>query len=97
MADLDLRQERRDLLVSELRAALEAEVPGSRTSLRGSLASGMADPYSDIDACWVVPDDKFVLAVESVSNAVRSAHPCCHCASTLTSHGRTGDAWCSSD
>ncbi len=75
MADLDLRPQRRALLVSELRAALEAEVPGSRTSLRGSLASGMADPYSDIDICWLVPDDRFAVAVESASAAIRSAHP----------------------
>lgn len=75
MADLDLRPERRELLVFELRAALEAEVPSSRTSLRGSLASGTADLYSDIDVCWLVPDDRSTVAVDSVSATLRSTHP----------------------
>jgi hypothetical protein len=46
VADLDLRPERRGQLAAGLRAELEAFVPGSVTALRGSLATGTADPYS---------------------------------------------------
>jgi len=63
VADLDLRPERRNGLVARLRADLEAAVPGSTTSLRGSLATGSADAYSDIDLCWVVEDAELARAV----------------------------------
>src|SRR4051812_48165606 len=66
MADPDLRPELRDELAARLRAGLEAVVPGSSTSLRGSLASRTADPYSDIDLCWVVEDESFATAVSGV-------------------------------
>ena len=72
VADLDLRTERRELLAAELRAALTAAIPGSQTGLRGSLASGTADRYSDIGLCWVVPDDRFAVAVDNAVKAVRS-------------------------
>jgi hypothetical protein len=72
MADLDLRPERRDQLAAGLRAELEALIPGSATDLRGSLASGTADPYSDIDLCWVVGDKTFTTAVSAAAElAVR--------------------------
>jgi hypothetical protein len=72
MADLDLRPERRDQLAAGLRAELEALIPGSATDLRGSLASGTADPYSDIDLCWVVGDETFTTAVSAAAElAVR--------------------------
>jgi hypothetical protein len=63
MADLDLRGERRGQLAAGLRAELEAFVPGSVTVLRGSLAAGTADSYSDIDLCWVAGDETFGTAV----------------------------------
>jgi hypothetical protein len=72
VADLDLRPERREQLVAELRGALCDAVPGSRAGLRGSLASGTADRYSDIDLCWVVPDSRFAVAVDSAAQAIRS-------------------------
>jgi hypothetical protein len=71
-SDLDLRPERRDRLAAELRAALAAAIPGSRAGLRGSLACGTADPYSDIDLTWIVPDNVFATAVQSVATAVES-------------------------
>jgi DNA polymerase sigma len=55
--DLDLRPEGRERLASNLRAALTAVIPGSQIGLRGSLGAGTADRYSDIDLCWVAPDD----------------------------------------
>jgi len=70
VADLDLRPERRDELLIKLLAALQAWVPGSRTQLRGSLASGSADQYSDIDICWVVPDASFAEAVDTTGAAL---------------------------
>jgi predicted nucleotidyltransferase len=72
VADLDLRPERRELLVSKVRDSLCTAIPDSQTWLRGSLAAGTADRYSDIDICWVVPDDKFTAAVNSVATALRS-------------------------
>ena len=65
MADLDLRPDRRDQLTAELRAGLEALIPGSTTTLRGSLASQTADPYSDIDLCWIAEDESFAAAVSA--------------------------------
>ena len=35
--------------------------------LRGSVASGTADRCSDVDLCWVVPDEMFAAAVEPPS------------------------------
>ena len=67
MADLDLRPERRDQLAAGLRAGLEALVAGSSTTLRGSLAARTADPYSDIDLCWVVGDETFTAAVSAAA------------------------------
>jgi predicted nucleotidyltransferase len=67
MADLDLRPERRDQLAAELRAELEALIPDSSTAVRGSLAAKTADPYSDIDLCWVVRDETFTAAVSAAA------------------------------
>ncbi|MDR2984409.1 MAG: nucleotidyltransferase domain-containing protein [Nocardiopsaceae bacterium] len=70
MADLDLRSQRRAILADELLAALKRSIPGSRSQLRGSLASGAADEYSDIDICWVVPEASFAEAVASAGAAL---------------------------
>lgn len=42
--------------VVQLRRALHAAQPGSVASLRGSLAAGRADAWSDIDLSWRVSD-----------------------------------------
>jgi hypothetical protein len=70
VADLDFRPERRDKLAGKLLAALQGWVPGSRAQLRGSLGSGTADDYSDIDVCWVVPDQDFAEAVDTAGAAL---------------------------
>lgn len=65
----------RDAPASAIRAALERACPGSRTALRGSLASGTADAFSDIDVEWIVPDVRFTACVESAGPALSEAHP----------------------
>ena len=70
VADLDLRLERRHTFASKLLRNLENWVPGSVAELRGSLGSGTADDYSDIDIYWVVPDDSFTEAVDTLGAAL---------------------------
>src|SRR5260370_36228455 len=53
VADFDLRPERRQTFASKLLGNLEDWVPGSVAEIRGSMGSGTADDYSDIDICWV--------------------------------------------
>ncbi|MET9531457.1 nucleotidyltransferase domain-containing protein [Streptomyces sp. NPDC006649] len=71
---MDLDPVRRAVFAQELRIALAAQCPGSVAVLRGSLARGTADAYSDIDLAWTVPDAQFeacVAAVEACLGAVR--------------------------
>jgi len=49
----------RAALAREVCTALKRSCPGSRTELTGSLGSGTADAFSDIDIAWVVPDARF--------------------------------------
>ncbi|MET9021777.1 hypothetical protein ABZV93_17490 [Actinopolymorpha sp. NPDC004070] len=58
-----------------IRATLAEAVPGSVAELRGSLASGSADVYSDVDLGWVVPDDRFGAALGCVSTALATVGP----------------------
>lgn len=44
-------------LAELLRDALLADCPDSQVLLRGSLATGTADEYSDVDLAWIVPDE----------------------------------------
>lgn len=69
-ADLDLRPERRDQLTSKLLAALQGWIPGSIARLSGSLGAGTADDFSDIDICWVVPDQDFTEATDTLGAAL---------------------------
>ena len=55
----------REDLAQRIVARLEKAAPGSTAELRGSLADGGADQYSDIDVFWEVPD---VLFQESVAH-----------------------------
>ena len=54
----------RSSLASAVTDALEQAVVGSTAGLRGSLARGGADRYSDIDAFWEVPDSQFFDAID---------------------------------
>ncbi|WP_328537180.1 nucleotidyltransferase domain-containing protein [Streptomyces sp. NBC_00344] len=56
---MDLAPAIRNALAQRLIDALTAQCPGSRAGLRGSLARGTADAYSDIDLAWTVPDAEF--------------------------------------
>jgi predicted nucleotidyltransferase len=58
-----LDTDERARLVADLLAELTAAVPNSVALLRGSLAAGRADPYSDIDLLWDVPDAAFDAAI----------------------------------
>ena len=75
VVDIDLRHERRAALVDRLTEALRMAVPGSDISLRGSLATGEADQFSDIDLLWVVPGDRFLAAIACVREALASVSP----------------------
>ncbi|RPE79101.1 hypothetical protein EDF28_2917 [Curtobacterium sp. PhB137] len=57
--------------VVQLRRALQAAQPGSGLSLRGSLAEGTADAWSDIDLSWRVSDGDD--ALEALPHALKSA------------------------
>ena len=70
MVDLDLRPGRRQAVLEQITRALAHATKGSEVGLRGSLAVGAADAYSDIDLCWVVPDVQFETAVASVGYAL---------------------------
>jgi hypothetical protein len=58
-----LETDERARLAADLLTELAAAVPGSAALLRGSLAEGRADPYSDIDLLWDVPDAAFGAAI----------------------------------
>jgi predicted nucleotidyltransferase len=58
-----LETDERARLVADLLTELVAAVPGSAALLRGSLAEGRADPYSDIDLLWEIPDADFSAAI----------------------------------
>jgi hypothetical protein len=72
-------RERDRLLAAGLRCA----------ELRGSVASGTADRYSDVDLCWVVPDEMFAAAVEPPSGRSDLRVRWHRCASTPTSLSQT--------
>ncbi|MEV0850425.1 hypothetical protein AB0J21_31985 [Streptomyces sp. NPDC049954] len=58
---------------SLVRSALERACPGSVTRLRGSLAAGRADAYSDMDIEWRVPADRFAVCVREPGTVLREA------------------------
>ncbi len=70
LPDLDLTPERRDRVVRAIRTALESAIHDSLFVLRGSLADGTADPYSDIDAAWLVPDGYLPRAVDQLEETL---------------------------
>lgn len=75
MASLNLDTGIRDALVERIILSLEGAVPGSIALLRGSLAAGNADAYSDIDILWEIPDDRFQVAVNSIGEILSKAGP----------------------
>ncbi len=70
---LDIRV--RNRLARGLVEALALAAPGAQASLRGSLASGRADAYSDIDIRWILPDDSFAAAVARAGSILAAVQP----------------------
>ena len=65
----------RDAVAAALLAALPAAVPGSSAELRGSLAAGTADEFSDIDLLWIVPDRDLLAALVAAEPAAATVAP----------------------
>ncbi len=65
----------RDVFAAALRVALVGACPGSTAVLRGSLAAGTADEFSDVDVLWTVPAAGFGVALAGVSGALGSVQP----------------------
>lgn len=72
---MDLNASVRMSLARRLLASLQQAVPGSTAELRGSLAEGRADPYSDIDLLWEIPDDAFQPTLDRLSGTLSQVHP----------------------
>ncbi len=62
-------------LANAVTCALEEAVADSSAGLRGSLARGTSDPYSDIDVFWELPDSKFHDAIDDLSEILASVGP----------------------
>jgi hypothetical protein len=65
----------RETLVTSLLAGLAQAVMGSKTGLRGSLASGQADQYSDIDLAWEIPDLDFETSLQKLPEILSQIQP----------------------
>lgn len=68
-------EETRAGLARRILAALTAACPGSRAELRGSMAMGTADAYSDIDVAWTVPGDHFGSCVDGAAEVLGRVRP----------------------
>jgi predicted nucleotidyltransferase len=75
MKPLHLDTRHRAALAQRILTTLESEAPGSTAQLRGSLAEGRADPYSDIDVFWQVPDDLFQALVDRLREVLANVQP----------------------
>ncbi|MFG1806838.1 hypothetical protein [Streptomyces sp. NPDC049040] len=65
----------RAALAAELLIALGRACPGSTAELRGSLAAGTEDRYSDIDIAWEVPAADFGRCVEQLRRTLTRVGP----------------------
>ena len=75
MKELSLDPDIREILTQRIITTLESAVQESIAQLRGSLADGTADIYSDIDLVWEVPDHLFPAAVDGIGDILSEAHP----------------------
>ncbi|MFJ8849607.1 hypothetical protein [Streptomyces sp. NPDC102437] len=73
--EVGLDPSRRAAFAQELLRALTAHCPGSRAELRGSLARGTADAYSDIDIVRTASGDRFDLCFAAVRDVLESVAP----------------------
>ncbi|MCF3960197.1 hypothetical protein [Streptomyces fuscigenes] len=65
----------RAALAAAVCIALTNSSPGSHARLVGSLASGTADFFSDIDIAWVVPDAQFTDCLTRVMHTLGEVRP----------------------
>jgi predicted nucleotidyltransferase len=70
-----LESDERARLVADLLRELTSAFPGSEALLRGSLAEGRADLYSDIDLLWDVPDTAFSAAIAALPLILKGVRP----------------------
>jgi predicted nucleotidyltransferase len=70
-----LETDERARLVADILTQLAVAVPDSVVLLRGSLAEGRADPYSDIDLLWDVPDADFSAAIAELPVTLSHVRP----------------------
>jgi predicted nucleotidyltransferase len=69
--DIELRAR----LADGILGCLQEAACGSQASLRGSLAAGKADQYSDIDVLWEIPDPAFKPAVDGLKETLSQMYP----------------------
>jgi len=62
-------------LANAVTRALEGAIAGSSAGLRGSLARGTSDAYSDIDVFWELPDAQFHDAIDDLAEILASLGP----------------------
>jgi predicted nucleotidyltransferase len=72
---IGLEVDERARLVAGLLGELVMAVPGSTAILRGSLAEGRADRYSDIDLLWDVPDAAFSTSIAELPVTLERVRP----------------------
>ncbi|MBX7470715.1 nucleotidyltransferase domain-containing protein [Streptomyces sp. MAG02] len=65
----------RGAFAAALLGCLRGGCPGSEAGLRGSLARGTADAYSDIDVAWTVPGAEFGAALGRVPVILGGVRP----------------------
>ena len=65
----------RNRLATRILEYLERATSGSTAELRGSLVTGHADLYSDIDVLWTVPDRSLSLTTDDVAGILDQIHP----------------------
>ena len=73
--DLRIDAKQRTRLVGRILTHLKEAAPGSKVFLRGSLADGSADEYSDIDLIWEIPDPLFKSCVDDLEEILSDIHP----------------------
>ncbi len=75
MVAINLDPSVRRSLANAVTRVLEEAVAGSAAGLRGSLARGTSDPYSDIDVFWDLPDSQFHDAIDDLPEILTSVGP----------------------
>ena len=75
MRELHLDAQIRWELAQQILSSLRRAVVASEADLRGSLANGNADPYSDIDVLWEVPDEEFERAIKVLPKVLSQCNP----------------------